>query len=235
MTLKAKGLSSYYYFSYSSSSSSACRAMVSLIPFLQLSLILVAAFQFRNSNNSMESLLTAYFHLPARFSTGFFLRIIRPLNCLSYTNICTNKYCKSYVYRTVHHLDRWIKRDQLDVTCFFISLFHAQYVSDVNTSIFRSLRLICWVISWAVLLWHDVCWCYVVVWLVWCGIRMQAEALLQPASVYNIEPEQHNPWNNATISRKLLKMDVLTFETCWAVNNEIIKQVTSSWSIFIQA
>ena len=29
-------------------------------------------------------------------------------------------------------------------------------------------------------------------------------------------------------------MDVLTFETCWAVNSEIIKQVTSSWSIFIQ-
>jgi hypothetical protein len=28
-------------------------------------------------------------------------------------------------------------------------------------------------------------------------------------------------------------MDVLTFETCWAVNSEI-KQVTSSWSIFIQ-
>ena len=29
-------------------------------------------------------------------------------------------------------------------------------------------------------------------------------------------------------------MAVLTFETCWALNNEIIKQVTSSWSIFIQ-
>ena len=34
------------------------------------------------------------------------------------------------------------------------------------------------------------------------------------------------------ISRKLLRMDVLTSETCWAVNNEIIKQVTSSWSLF---
>jgi len=34
--------------------------------------------------------------------------------------------------------------------------------------------------------------------------------------------------------RKLLKMNVLTFETCWAVNSEIIKHVTSSWSIFIQ-
>jgi len=29
-------------------------------------------------------------------------------------------------------------------------------------------------------------------------------------------------------------MDVLTFETYCAVNTEIIKQVTSSWSIFIQ-
>ena len=29
-------------------------------------------------------------------------------------------------------------------------------------------------------------------------------------------------------------MDILTFETCWAVNSEIIEQVTSSWSIFIQ-
>jgi len=36
------------------------------------------------------------------------------------------------------------------------------------------------------------------------------------------------------ISRKLLRVDVLTSETCWALNNEIIKQVTSSWSFFIQ-
>ena len=40
----------------------------------------------------------------------------------------------------------------------------------------------------------------------------------------------HHP----TISRKLLKMDVLTFEISWAVNGEIIKQLKSSWSIFIQ-
>ena len=76
----------------------------------------------------------------------------------------------------MHHLDSWIKRDQLDVTCFFISLFNAQHVSDINASILRSLRLICWVISWVVLLWYDVCYCYFVVWLGWCGIRMQASA-----------------------------------------------------------
>jgi len=50
----------------------------------------------------------------------------------------------------------------------------------------------------------------------------------------HIEPEQYNTWNKPTISRKLLKMDVLTFETCWALNSEIINQVSSSWSIFIQ-
>ena len=36
------------------------------------------------------------------------------------------------------------------------------------------------------------------------------------------------------ISRKLLRMDVLTSETCWALYKEIIKQVTSSWSLFTQ-
>ena len=93
---------------------------------------------------------------------------------------------ESYVYWTVHHLDSWIKGDQLDVTCFIISLFNAQHVSDGNISILRSLRLICWVISSVVLLWFDVSWCYVVVWLWWCGIRMQVEALvLQPAYGYH--------------------------------------------------
>ena len=29
-------------------------------------------------------------------------------------------------------------------------------------------------------------------------------------------------------------MDVLTFETCWAVNGEIIKRVTLSWSVTIK-
>jgi len=87
------------------------------------------------------------------------------------------------------------------------------------------LRLICWVISWVVLLWFDVCWCYGVVRLGWCGILMQAEAHTSNQSNTTHEITQQ-------ISRKLLRMDVPTFETCWRLNNEIIKQVTSSWSIF---
>ena len=109
----------------------------------------------------------------------------------------------------MHHLDRWIKRDQLDATCFVISLFNVQHISDVNTSILRSLQLICWVISWVVLLWFDACWCYIVVWLGWCGISMQAVAASaciriphhQPnhnVTPTHIEPEQYNPWNNST-------------------------------------
>jgi len=111
-------------------------------------------------------------------------------------HISLTKYIYSYIYWSVHHLDSWVKRDQLDVTCFIISLFNAQHVSDVNTSIHKSLWLVCWVISWVVLLWFDVCWCYAVVWL--------------------------------------LRMDVLTSKTCWALNKKIIKQVTSSWSLFTQ-
>ena len=57
---------------------------------------------------------------------------------------------RSYVYWTVHHLDSWVKRDQLDATCFIITLFSSQHVSDVSTSILRSLRLIRWVTSWVV-------------------------------------------------------------------------------------
>jgi len=117
----------------------------------------------------------------------------------------------SYVYWTMHHLDSWVKRDQFDVTCFIISLYNAQHVSDVNTSILRSLRLMCWVILWVVLLWFDVCWSYVVVWLGWCGTCMQVEALrfslhtgtTPPQPYHNvtpthIEPEQYNPRNNST-------------------------------------
>ena len=121
----------------------------------------------------------------------------------------------------VQILQAWIKLDQLDVTCYFISLFNAQHVSDVNTSILRSLRLICWVISWVVLLWFGACWCYVVVWLGWCGIRMQAEACI-PIPHHHTS-NQSNTTHEITqqISRKLLRMDVLTSETCWGVNNEI--------------
>jgi len=138
-------------------------------------------------------------------------RIMRNISDESCGKIKT--HISSYVYWTVHHLNSWIKIDQLDVTCFFISLFNAQQVSDVNTSILRSLRLICWVISCVVLLWYDMCWCFVVVWLGWCGVVSGCR--LQSASY------QSNTTHEITkqISLKLLRIDVLTSETYWALNN----------------
>jgi len=71
-----------------------------------------------------------------------------------------------------------------------------------------------------------VCW--------WCGIRVQ------PALGYHItnrqsryttptrlKSAQYSLHNNAPSSRKLLKMDILTSETCWAVDNKasVIKLV----------
>jgi len=57
-----------------------------------------------------------------------------------------------------------------------VALFFAQHVSNASSLIFRSLGL-----CLGVLLWFDVCWRYDVVRLGWCGILMQAEAVLQPA------------------------------------------------------
>jgi len=92
------------------------------------------------------------------------------------------------------------ERDQLDVTCFFISLFNARHVSDVNTSILRCLRHICWVISWVVLLWVDVCVLVLrccLAGVVWHpdNTPPQPNHNLTPT---HIEPEQYNSWNNST-------------------------------------
>ena len=106
-----------------------------------------------------------------------------------------------------------VKTNQLDVTCFIISLFNAQHVSDVNTSILRSLRLICWVISWVVLLWFDVYWCYVVVWLWWCGIRMQVKTnqLDVTCFIISLFNAQHISDVNTSILRSLRLI-------CWVIS-----------------
>jgi len=121
----------------------------------------------------------------------------------------------SYVYRTVHHLDSWVKRDQLEATCFIITLFSAQHVSDVNTSILRSLQLIRWVTSW------------VVSGSMYVGVTLQcgyhtttAKPQVTPT---HIEPDTTHEVTQR-ISRKLLRMDVLSSETCWALNKVILNK-----------
>ena len=58
----------------------------------------------------------------------------------TYTRFVGNRKC--YSSKQLMYFKLWIKIDQLDITCFIISLFTAQHVSNVSTSIFRSLRLI---------------------------------------------------------------------------------------------
>ena len=144
----------------------------------------------------------------------------------------------SYVYWTLDHLDSWIKMDHLDVTCFIISLFTAQHVLNVSTSIFRCLRLI---VDLFHVLYCSGSMCVGVTNIyrntlikTTTHVTINQSPLNKDANAKtSILTEQYNTWNKSTIIRKLLKMDVLTLETCWAVNSEIIKQVISSWSIFI--
>jgi len=133
-------------------------------------------------------------------------------------------------------------------TSAFISLFNAQHVSDVNTSILRSLRLILLsyfmgyiVLVRCVLVFR--CGLAVVVWYPSVGWGTSASPCIRIPQHHSQTTTKHqhtSNQNNITheitqqISRKLLRMDVLTSETCWALNNEIIKQVTPSWSLFIQ-
>ena len=137
----------------------------------------------------------------------------------------------------------WVKRDQLDATCFIITLFSAQHVSDANTSILKSLRLIRWVASWVVS--GSMC-VGVTLQCGYAGVvsvcRLKCISLhtdtTPPQPHCNVTPTHIEPDTThevtQRISRKLLRMDVLTSETCWALNKVIIKQVASNWPLFTQ-
>jgi len=84
----------------------------------------------------------------------------------------------------------WIKIDQLCVTCFIISLFTARHVTNVSTSIFRSLRLI--VDLFHALYWSGSMCVGVTVWFGWgdvvslCRLK-QCFSLLAQICVWYIE------------------------------------------------
>ena len=77
----------------------------------------------------------------------------------------------------------------------------------------------CNVLIWGVLVLCNGIGCW------WCGIRVQAALgyhITNSQSRYltptRLKSAHYSLHNNAPSSRKLLKMDVLTSETCWAVN-----------------
>jgi len=79
------------------------------------------------------------------------------------------------------------------------------------------------------------CGLAVVVWYPYVGWSLHTDTT-PPQPNHNVTPTHIEP--NTThevtlrISRKLLRMDVLTSETCWALKKVLIKQVASSWSVF---
>jgi hypothetical protein len=105
-------------------------------------------------------------------------------------------------------------------------LFHflcAQNVSDINISIIMSLRLFCWITTLVVLF---LVRCVLEFRCGWAGVVsvLQAEACntdTTPAQPHR-NSNTHRTKNNTTNvviqqhSRKLLMMDILTSETCWA-------------------
>jgi len=90
-------------------------------------------------------------------------------------------------------------------------LFHflcAQHVSDINMSIIRSLRLFCWIATLVVLF---LVRCVLEILCGWVGV----------VSVLQAETQRRNKNNTTNVmirqnSRKLLMMDTLISETCWA-------------------
>jgi len=135
--------------------------------------------------------------VPQRTAHGYHRNYGSQTTCIT-TNFTWNQQIH-YVYWIMHHLDSWIKIDQLDVICFIISLFTAQHVSNASTSIFRSLRLIGDLFH--VLYCSGPMCVGVMVWFGWGGV---------------------------------VSLCRLKHYSCWTVNSEIIKQVTSSRFIFIQ-
>ena len=93
----------------------------------------------------------------------------------------------------------------------FAISFHflcAQHVSDINISITRSLRLFCWITT------------LVVLFLVRCVLEFRC-GLVGVVSVLQASLQRRTKNNKTNVviqqnSRKLLMMDILMSETCWA-------------------
>ena len=127
-------------------------------------------------------------------------------------------------------VDEW-KTNLMSLAVLF-HLLCAQYVSDINISIFRSLRL-CWRITTSVVLFSVRCVLELSVRAVFGGVRFAgwSTTVLQSAKrtppntsrnkSSNTQRTENKKTTDAVIhqhSRRLLKMDILMSETCWTHN-----------------
>ena len=140
-------------------------------------------------------------------------------------------------------------------------LFHflcTQHVSDINIYIIRSLRLFCWITTLVYCSLFDVCRSFGVVGLEWypcCRLKHSFRACntdstpTQPHRNSNTHQTKNNTTNVIIQqnSRKLLIMDILMSETCWAhkkwnkITSDIKLEFNSStitryylWGFFVE-
>ena len=126
-------------------------------------------------------------------------------------------------------VDEW--KTNLMSSAILFHLLCAQHVSDINISIFRSLRL-CWWITTSVVFFSVRCVLELLLWLIFGGVRFAgwstgcASACKthttqnQPHQISNTQRTE-NKTTDVVIHhhiRKLLKMGILMSETCWAHN-----------------
>ena len=121
----------------------------------------------------------------------------------------------SYAARRTNKIS-WRINDQLDVTCYFISLLM------FSTCFGHSVELP----HWSYCSWFDVCWSFGVVGLEWYPCCRLKSASACNTDTTPTQPHRnsntHRTKNNTTNvviqqnSRKLLMMDILMPEICWA-------------------
>jgi len=142
------------------------------------------------------------------------------IECLISSCVWCRRNVLTYAYWTVHHLDIWKK--------VWPTRWHLLYYILLN--MFQTLirpssgawdYLLCCVD------WLEACWCYVARLSVGdvvseCRLNhyTQIPHHQQTIPLHNTNTPQVSLHNNTTNSRKLLKMEVLTSETCWAVDNK---------------
>jgi len=128
---------------------------------------------------------------------------------------------QSHVYWTVHHCDSWWIKDQLDVTCYFISLpmcstcFGRKYIHHQELATILLNYQIGRIVLGSMCVGDSV-------WLGWSGISVAACNMETTPTQTHRNSNTHRTKNNMTNaviqenSCKLLMVDILMSETCWA-------------------
>jgi hypothetical protein len=113
------------------------------------------------------------------------------------------------------------RKNNLMSLAILFHLFCAQHVSDINISIFRSLRL-CWWITTSVVLFSVRCVLELLLRLVFGGVRFAGWRLLQAEACFSLQNEHHQipaatkaPTHNEMRTRRQMWQFINTVASSW--------------------